>query len=207
LTIHDVTLTMTSELPTFPGEPSMTLSPVFRISHGDQANVSKLCFGTHTGTHVDAPEHFFDGARTVADLSLEALVGPVIVAEPAVDDAIREADVAGLGLPSGARRILFKTRNSSLLHQSQFHRDFVYIDPSAARWLVQQGFALVGLDYLSVEQFGRHLAETHLTLLEADTVIVEGLDLTKVSPGSYHLICLPLKVPTDGCPVRALLLD
>ena len=204
--MYDVTLTLTGDLPTFPGEPGVTLEPVHRIANGDPANVSKLSMGTHTGTHLDAPLHFFDGAPTVADLPLDALIGPALVVGIQVADTIRANDLARIDLPSGIQRVLFKTRNSALLRQSHFSRDFVSIDPSAAHWLVERGVRLVGVDYLSAEQFGRTPAETHLTLLGAGVVIVEGLDLLDVPVGQYDLICLPLKLPSDGCPVRALLI-
>jgi arylformamidase len=204
--MYDVTMTLTGDLPTFPGEPGVTLEPVHRIANGDPANVSKLSMGTHTGTHLDAPLHFFDGAPTVADLPLDALIGPALVVDIQLADTIRAHDLERIDLPSGIQRVLFKTRNSALLRQSQFSRDFVSIDPSAAHWLVERGVRLVGVDYLSAEQFGRTPAETHLTLLGAGVVIVEGLDLLDVPVGQYDLICLPLKLPADGCPVRALLI-
>jgi arylformamidase len=184
----------------------VTLDPVHRIASGGPANVSKVCMGTHTGTHLDAPLHFFDGAKTAADLPLDALIGPAVVVGVQADDAIRANDLARIDLPAGTQRVLFKTRNSALLRRSQFSRDFVYLDPSAAHWLVERGARLVGVDYLSAEQFGRAPAETHLTLLGAGVVIVEGLDLLDVPAGQYELICLPLKLPADGCPVRALLI-
>lgn len=207
LIMYDITLKLTSELPTFPGEPGMSLEPVHRIARGGPANVSKLCFGTHTGTHVDAPEHFFDNAATVADLPLDVLIGPVIVSKFDVPRAITASDLDRANLPPDMRRVLFKTSNSALLHQRDFNRDFVYIDPSAAHWLVDRGVRLVGLDYLSVEGFGHQPAETHQLLLKASVVIIEGLDLLHARPGAYTLICLPLRVQTDGCPVRALLLN
>ena len=204
--IYDVTLTLTGDLPIFPGEPGVTLEPVHRIASGGPANVSKLCMGTHTGTHLDAPLHFFDGANSVADLPLDVLIGAATVVGIQADDMIHASALAQIDLPAGTQRVLFKTRNSALLHQSTFRRDFVSIGPSAAHWLVERGVRLVGLDYLSAEPFGHTPAETHLTLLGAGVVIVEGLDLLDVPAGQYELICLPLKLPSDGCPVRALLI-
>jgi arylformamidase len=205
--VYDITLTLAGDLPTFPGEPGVTIEPVHRIASGGPANVSMVCMGTHTGTHLDAPLHFFDGGQTVADLPLDALLGPAVIVSIQVADAIRANDLARIDLPAGTQRVLFKTLNSALVRQSQFMRDFVYIDPSAAHWLVERGIRLVGVDYLSAEQFGRKPAETHLTLLGAGVVIVEGLDLLDVPAGQYDLICLPLKLPADGCPVRALLIE
>jgi arylformamidase len=205
-TIYDLSLTLTSELPIFPGEPGVSLTPVHRIAQGQPANVSRLAFGTHTGTHLDAPQHFFEGAPTVADLPIDILIGPALVVELDAADTIGAADLARANLPEEAHRLLFKTRNSALLHQPTFTRDFVSIDPSAADWLVRRHVRLVGLDYLSVERFGRQPAQTHLALLGAGVVIVEGLNLLHVPAGEYTLICLPLKVPADGCPVRAVLL-
>jgi arylformamidase len=205
--MYDVTLTLNGDLPIFPGEPGVALEPVHRIANGDPANVSKVSMGTHTGTHLDAPLHFFDGASTVADLPLDTLIGPALVVGFQLANTIRASHLARIDLPAGTQRVLFKTRNSALLRQSQFSRDFVSIDPSAAHWLLEHGVRLVGVDYLSAEQFGRTPAETHLTLLGAGVVIVEGLDLLDVPAGQYDLICLPLKLPADGCPVRALLIE
>jgi arylformamidase len=103
-------------------------------------------------------------------------------------------------------RVLFKTRNSYLWNQKQFVEEFVYITPGAARSLVNEGIKVVGIDYLSVEKFGAEDFQTHRTLLEAGTIIIEGLDLREVEPGDYEMICLPLKVKDgDGAPARVVL--
>src|SRR5689334_6700661 len=99
--MYDVTLTLTGDLPTFPGEPGVTLEPVHRIAQGDPANVSRVSMGTHTGTHLDAPLHFFDGAPSVADLPLDALIGPALVVGIQFADMIRASDLARIELPAG----------------------------------------------------------------------------------------------------------
>jgi arylformamidase len=204
--IHDVTLSLRPGMVTYPGEPGFSVSPVERIADGHSANLSHLCMGSHTGTHIDAPVHFLEGGATVDDLPLDALVGPAVVVSP--DAELITADLlSALAIPKDATRILFKTRNSALLHQPTFSTDFVSVDPSGAQWLVDRGVKLVGVDYLSVEKFRSEKHETHLILLGAGIPIIEGLDLGEVQPGSYDLICLPLRVPADGCPVRALLIE
>lgn len=205
--IHDVSLTLRPEMPTYPGEPGPSISPIQRIADGDSANVSQLCLGTHAGTHIDAPCHFYEGAATVADLPLDVLVGPAVVVSPGAEESITADLLSRLAIPEGTTRVLFKTRNSALLHQPEFSQSFVAVDPSGAQWLVDRGVRLVGVDYLSVEKFESERHETHLILLKAGVVIVEGLDLGEVAPGRYDLVCLPLRVPADGCPVRALLIE
>lgn len=204
--IHDVTVTMTGVLPVYPGEQGINISRTKAIEKGDSMSLSHLSLGAHTGTHVDAPAHFYEDGTTVADLPLDVLIGPAVVVETPPGQMITAEMLPNLSIAEGAERVLFKTGSSGLLHQPQFSPDFVAIDPSGARWLVDRGVKLVGIDYLSVEDFGREPAETHLTLLGAGVIIVEGLDLGDVAAGVYELVCLPMKIPAEGSPVRAVLI-
>ncbi len=199
------------ETPVYPGDPGIEISAHAALARGDAANVSLLHFGAHTATHVDAPAHFIAGAPTVATLSLDVLIGPAHVVE--LDDDVRAITAAHVAahVPTGAARILFKTRNSAFWAAAsprEFRTDFTYIAPDGARALVQLGVQLVGIDYLSVEQFKSETFETHLALLARGIVLVEGLDLRAVPAGRYELICLPLKLTGgsgDGAPARAVL--
>lgn len=208
--IYDVTIAISETVPIYEGDPRVTIEGVMSMAAGDAANVSRLCFGAHTGTHVDAPNHFIDGTRRVEDLEIEMLIGPCRVVE--LDDsvtAIEPMHVAELG---GAARVLFKTRNSAFWNEPEtgFRPDFTYITPDAARVLADLGIKLVGIDYLSVEKFGSTDFATHVTLLEKEIVILEGLDLRAVPAGEYELICLPIKFvggTGDGAPARTILVD
>jgi arylformamidase len=204
--IFDVTVPLSAELPTFPGDPPFERRPVQRLEDGDPCNLSRLSLGAHAGTHVDAPFHFLDDGATVDQLPLDVLLGParVIVLSPD-RDCVDRPDVRRDAL-SGATRVLFKTRNSGLLRRRAFTEDFVYITPGAAEALVEAGVRLVGIDYLSVEKFGSRGFPAHHALLAAGVVVVEGLDLSEVEAGEYELACLPLLVAGgDGAPVRAVL--
>ena len=196
--------------PTYPGDPGLEIESWAALSRGDAANVTMLHFGAHTGTHVDAPAHFIEGAPQVSALPLDALIGEALVVEIASDVRAIEAEHLPVGELAGAERVLFKTRNSAFWQESPaaFREDFTYITNEAARVLVQEGVRLVGIDYLSVEKFKSDDFETHLTLLSRGVVILEGLDLSAVEPGRYELICLPLKIADgsgDGAPARAVL--
>jgi arylformamidase len=196
--------------PVYPGDPGIEIGAWAEMRKGDAANVSVLHLGAHTGTHVDAPSHFIEGAPGVSELPLDALVGEARVVEIPGDVLAIEAEhVAAAGL-EWFERVLFKTRNSAFWAEGKgrFREDFTYITPGGARALVERGVRLVGIDYLSVEKFKSEDFETHRTLLARGVVILEGFDLSGVAAGTYELLCLPLKVASgsgDGAPARALL--
>lgn len=204
--IIDITLSVGPRMLTWPGDPEVQVMPTSRLARGDHANVSQLRLGTHTGTHVDPPFHFIDGAPAVESLSLETLVGPALVAD--LRHVAREITPDHIDAIEPAERVLFRTRNSDLWAREtiEFPDEYVHLTTEAARALVARGARLVGTDFLSIERRGAPGHPTHVTLLEAGVVIVEGLDLSKVEPGRYTLACLPLKVVGgDGAPARAVL--
>jgi arylformamidase len=196
--IHDVSVPLRTGMVVYPGDPEFSIERVMSLAAGDVANVSRIDLGVHTGTHVDAPLHFVDGASSVEALDLDVLVGPAVVVEvPGPGDVEPDAVV------DGADRILFKTRNSAAWAEDGFYEAYASISPAAASRLVEVGARLVGVDYLSVGG-----VETHRTLLRAGVIAVEGLDLRGIEPGTYSLVCLPLKLDgSDGAPARAILID
>jgi arylformamidase len=195
-------------MPTYAGEPGPRLEHLKQISRGDSANVTALSLGSHTGTHVDAPHHFLDGHSTVEAIPLEALVGTAQVIELAERRHITAADLEAASIPPGTTRLLLKTPNSRFWDDDEFHTDFVGLTGEAAQWLVARGFVLVGIDYLSIERFRSPDHDVHKTLLAANVVILEGLDLRAVPPGEYRMACAPLKVVgADGAPARVFLWD
>ena len=205
--IYDLSVPISSELPTYPGDPGVRIDDWSSLANGAGANVSVLYFGAHTGTHVDAPAHFIEGAKKVEQLDLDVLIGPAQVIEvPDHKSTIDEGFVAA-SCESGTIRVLFKTRNSSLWDH-EFKTNFTYLELSAAKKLVAQGVKLVGIDYLSIEQFHSQDHAVHRALLSHEVVILEGLNLAQVPAGKYELICLPLRLRShlgDGAPARAVL--
>jgi arylformamidase len=204
--IHDITRALEPGMPTWPGEPGPELKLIKQMSAGQPADVSDLSLGVHTGTHVDAPKHFIAGAMGVESLPLSVLVGPAQIVRIEHPTAITVEELEATQL-AGVERVLFRTRNSES-SRKEFNQDFVYMEPEAAEWLLEHGARLVGVDYLSVEQFSAAEPRTHRILLGGDVVIVEGLDLAAVDPGYYLLCCLPLKLlGADGAPARAVLIS
>ena len=208
--IFDISLTVSSDLPVWPGDPPIELERVESMDEGAHANVSRLSAGVHIGTHVDAPHHFLNDGHTIEQLPLDVLTGPCYVTQlPDGIEAITAEALKGMSLPSDTTRILFGTSNSRLWSrgETKFHEDFVAITEDGANWLVQHGIQLVGVDYLSVAPYGDSVS-THTILLRAGMVVVEGLDLSAVPRGFYDLYCLPLKLlGSDGAPARAILIQ
>jgi arylformamidase len=206
--IFDISVPVDGSLPVWPGDPPVELRRVASIADGENANVSSLATGVHVGTHVDAPLHFLDGRGGVETIPLSAMIGPATVVDLRRASVIDAAALTKASIPPRVRRILFRTRNSGFWKDRDrgFRTDFVAIDASGAEWLVQRKVQLVGVDYLSVAPYGNS-RPTHEILLGAGVVILEGVNLSRVPPGRYDLVCLPILLAgSDGAPARAVLL-
>ena len=201
----DVSVPLTPGLPAYPGNPAFEFQPIKRIADGGSSNVSRLVMGTHTGTHIDAPRHFIDDGIGVDELALNLLIGRTRVVEIPKRGPITADDLAAAGLREDIR-VLLKTPNSSLWGSGAFHEDYAHVAASGARYLVEQGVKVVGIDYLSIEQFKSNGAPAHRTLLSNGVIIIEGLNLSEADPGMYEMYCLPLRVTGgDGAPARVVL--
>jgi arylformamidase len=206
--IYDVSVPVRSGGLIYPGNPEIQFEAQQAMSKGAGANVSRISFGSHTGTHVDAVKHFIDDGPTVDEIPLEKLVGPAILI--AVDDAADSITASMLAVHDlgSHSRVLIRTRNSRWLADPEFRGNYTFLAPDGAQYLVDKGVELVGIDYLSIEQFRSGHHRTHKTLLGRGVVIVEGLDLTEPPPGEYDFYCLPLRLEgLDGAPARAILVS
>jgi arylformamidase len=208
--IYDVSVPLSAATPTYQGDPGIKIKPWLQLATGDAANVSLINFGLHSGTHVDAPSHFIAGGAKVESLSLDSLVGEAEVVEVPGDMKVIDEEFVAANCTRGSQRILFKTRNSAFWSNTQagFREDYTYINPTAAQRLANSGIKLVGIDYLSVEQYKSENFATHHALLSKNVVILEGLNLREVPAGVYELICLPLRIAGgsgDGAPARVIL--
>jgi arylformamidase len=201
----DITLALGPDLPVWPGTPGFSLEWEKRLERGDGSNDSRLGFGSHMGTHLDAPLHVLGHGETADRLDLEAFLGEAQVIHLPGVRAVTARHLETRLAPD-ARRLLVKTDNSGFWDEpGPFREDFAALTPEAARFLVAAGVRLVGLDYLSVQRFGSHDG-THAILLDAGVAVLEGLDLRRAEPGRYELLCLPMKVAgAEAAPVRAVL--
>ena len=203
---YDISLNLSTDTVRWVVAPPLEVHERRRISRGDEVNASALTVSVHAGTHVDAPLHFVPGGVSIDAVPLERFVGPAVVHQVDADRFITEAHVKAIAL-DGARRVLFKTRNSELLKRREYDPNFVAFSVEAARALVARRVELVGLDYLSVAHADEQVP-VHRAFLDHGVVLLEGVDLSAVAPGRYELICFPLRLRgLDGAPCRAVLRD
>lgn len=190
----------------WPGDPAAQIEQVAFLDRGDVCNLTRLEMSAHTGTHIDAPRHFVAGGAAIDSLPFEATVGPARVIEIADPRAIGRLELEAHS-PALGERLLCKTRNSnSAWWLEAFQEDFVYLSDQGAQYLVECGVRTIGVDYLSIGGFRHDTVATHVTILGAGIWAIEGLDLTRVEPGLYELICLPIRLAgADGAPCRAIL--
>jgi arylformamidase len=194
--------------PVYPGDAPIHFEFLQHMEKGGKLTLSSFALGAHTATHVDAPMHFIKGGATLDQIPLERFIGPVRVID--CSPAATAIDAAELNKHAwkGAKRIFFRTRNSrnGWMTDPAFHKDFTYVAPDAAQLLADAGVELVGIDYISMEQFGAPEPKTHRILLGKNIPIIEGLQLKDVRAGDYDLMLLPMRViGHEAASARALL--
>ncbi len=208
--IFDISVTLKPDMVTYPGDAPFSKQAISSLSDGKSANLSKLTMGSHTGTHIDYALHFFENAPASDDLCLENVVGDALVLDTSKTGAAVDAKTLENIWPARAiTRVLLRTTNSAdaLFKKKEFFKDFVYLDISGAKFLVEKKVKTVGIDYLSIEKYKSSDHAVHRFLLKNNITVIEGLDLANINPGEYFLICLPLKIAdADGTPARAVLI-
>lgn len=203
---YDISLNLSAETVRWVSSPPFELIERRRMSRGDANNSSAVSMSVHSGTHMDAPFHFVPDGAAIDALPLDLFIGSALVCAVDGGRTITADHVAAFPL-AGETRVLFKTRNSTLLHQASYNPDFMAFTVEAARALVARGVKLVGLDYLSVAHADAQVP-VHRAFLDYGIVLLEGIDLSEIKPGRYELICFPIRLRgSDGAPCRAVLRD
>jgi len=202
----DISVPLKTGMVHWPDNPPVKIARALDIGKGDGANVSNISMGSHTGTHMDAPVHFLETGKGIDALPMSVAIGRARVIQIADTESIKPGELVPHKIRKG-ERILFKTGNSTNCWQTDsFVQNFVYLSAEGAKYLVDRGVKMVGIDYLSIGGYKADGADTHRYLLQAGIWIIEGLNLSEVEQGSYVLVCLPLKIEGgDGAPARAVL--
>jgi arylformamidase len=202
--IYDISMAILPEMKTYPHSPRPTIVTKTSVAeHGFEA--SKFTLGSHTGTHLETPRHFSEGAKGLTELPLTVFVGPCSVIDlTQLTKNITREDLERKDIPQKGR-ILLKTRNSLNL-SDDFPGRFISLSESAAHYLVEKGILLLGIDELSIEPHSDDYP-VHKILSKAGVCNLEGLRLAEVPEGEYFLVAAPLPIDAEASPVRALLID
>jgi arylformamidase len=202
----DISVPIRPGMHEWPGDDPFRLEPVFAIERGDAYTVSRATMTWHVGTHMDAPAHMVAGAPRIDAVPLDTCIGPARVLGIRHRSLVTRKELERHRVRTG-ERLLLRTRNSSTAwNGSAFSRDFVALAPDAAEYLAERRIRLVGIDYLSIDPFHSTDMLAHKCLLGQGIAVVEGVNLARVAPGRYQLVCLPLRIADgDGSPVRAVI--
>ncbi len=205
---YDISVMLGEENAVYPGDMPYSKETTSTITAGANYNLSALKLSAHSGTHIDAPAHYINGAKTLDMYPLERFILSANIIfieddESIKSDVLRHADI------KEGEAVLFKTYNSvsGLCKSDIFSERFVYLSNEAAKLCVDLGISLVGIDYISIERYGDNESPVHHMLLKNDVLILEGIDLSRITPGKYMLVALPLRIKdVEAAPTRAILL-
>lgn len=202
----DVSIPISNGVVNWPSDPKVEIKRIHDMRDGDEDNLTHISMCAHTATHMDAPCHFIKSAATIDKMPISAGVGKARVIEIVDKEFITVEEIRPHRIRKG-ERILFKTRNSkSRWDNKPFMKKFVHLSTEAAAFLAERKVQTVGIDYLSIGGFEGNVTEVHNIILKSGIWVIEGLNLSKIIPGKYELICLPLRISgADGAPARAIL--
>lgn len=206
--VYDISVVLGRESIDYPGDPPCSRELICTLEGGADYDLSKLTMSAHSGTHLDVPAHFFPDGKTIDRYCAEDFLFRAQVIDIHDNEAVRVPELSSLQILPGDA-LLFRTENSrqTRCRAGTFSEDYVYVSAEAADFCVALGVGLVGIDYVSVDRFGDETYPSHRKILGNDCLILEGIDLEKVTPGTYTLVCLPLKIPgAEASPVRAILI-
>lgn len=204
----DISIPLKDKMVHWPGDPVPRFQRIKDRDKGDPNTLMEIQIIDHVGTHIDAPLHFIAGGKTIDKMPVHATTGRARVIEIKDKKAITLKELLPYNIRRG-ERILFKTTNSTKCYKTdEFVEDFVYFLEEVAQHLVDRGVRAVGLDYISIgtPTNRENVGNTHRILLGNGVYIIEGINLAKVKPGRYELVCLPLLLDKgDAAPARAML--
>lgn len=205
--IIDISMELSDETVTYEGDQGIKFEIVKNFPQS-RVMLSKVDMGLHSGTHVDSPAHFLDGGKKLDEMPLESLIGKARVCDLTdATESVGASELKGCKIEEG-EIVLLKTKNSELLDDKKFHREFVHLTDDGADYLVDNKIKAVGIDYLSIDKFKSETGYVHKSLLSKDILIIEGLDLRSVQAGTYTLYCLPLRIKSrEAAPARCILID
>ncbi len=207
-TVYDISVQLGTESIDYPDDPPYHRELISTFQENGVFDLSKLVMSAHSGTHIDTPAHFIPDGKHLDHFTAQNFILPARVLDISDKTSIKPSELKAAEIKPG-EAFLFRTNNSTtgLCTAGTFSEKYVFLSPEAADFCIEKKVALVGIDYISIEEFGNETFPTHRKILGNNIIILEGINLKHVPPGKYTLICLPLKINGgEASPVRAVLL-
>ena len=209
--IIDLTLTVSDEIPTFPGSPQPSFIPWENVKE-DGYNLELLFLSTHTGTHMDAPYHFLEKGAKIHEISLKKLVSEAVLikSKKTGGESITKIDIQKFekkhGKIASFSSVIFYTGWQRNLQKKYYFTKNPGLSVSAAKYLASKKINLVGIDSPSIDLGKDSKFSVHQIFAKKGILIVENLaNLEKIKSSKFHLVVLPLKLKNaTGSPVRAI---
>ena len=207
----DLTLTVSENIPTFPGSPQPSFVQDKNIKN-EGYNSELLFLSSHTGTHLDAPYHFQEKGEKIHEISLKRLVSSAILVKSRKkgDQPITKTDIQKFEkrhgkIPSGSAVIFWTGWQKMIKNNSYFIRN-PGLSTAAAKYLISKKINLVGTDSPSIDLGKDKRFPVHHIFSKNNILIVENLtNLEKIRASKFHFVVLPLKLKgATGSPVRAI---
>jgi arylformamidase len=191
--------------PLFPGSPPVVLRVLSAIP-ADPLNATGLSTSLHTGTHMDAPRHFYNQGQSIDQIPLDRCLGPALRIDLSAKhpgEEIHPRDLAPWQEAIRRRpRLLIETGWARHWGETRYFADFPILTGQAARFLADCRIELLGIDTPSLDIPPN---PAHRVLLEAGILVLENLtNLDRIGQEEFHLIALPLDIAgAEASPVRA----
>ncbi|KAF5375550.1 hypothetical protein D9615_009136 [Tricholomella constricta] len=212
--IVDLSHKLDSDVQIYPDDPPFTCSPCATVAK-DGYSVHGLTMGTHTGTHIDAPSHFFADGKTIDQIPLPSLFGPLVVVDLTQRNLQNRQMIIWADIEASADRmspgvILLLHTGWSAHWGSPKYYEHPFLARDAAERIVERGVHIVGVDALSPDETpyqgvgGGQGFGAHEVILGAGGIIAENLTNLSALDGQNHIALVPLNLDgCDGSPVRA----
>lgn len=197
--IVDLSVAVTEEMPIYPGDPPVKIQPAGVLARDGFADHT-LSFGTHTGTHIDAPMHMLAGGKSLDQMPIDQFVGKGCYVK--VDgqfklETLKQADIEPGDI------VLFHTGMSDLYGEPAYFKDYPALSEEMANYLVDQKVKMVGFDTASTDNLKGF--PIHKILLAGDILLIENLtNLAPLAGKKFKVYALPLKLSVDGAPARVV---
>ena len=207
--VFDFTHTIEKGMPVFPNDPAPCIQRV-NFCSSDGFNGTQISLFSHTGTHIDAPNHVFEKGTTLENIDVSSFCGKAVVIDCTDVKAGGEIGFDKIEKMKHnvdeAEILIFRTGWDRFWGKDGYFQNYPVISNEIAQYVIQSGKKALGFDTCGIDAFDDESLTYHKMMLEAGVLIIENLCcLEQAGNDVFDFFALPLKYRnSDGAPVRAI---